>query len=59
MQTYGGVELQLHALLTSTPDRGEGSASCYGRFTLEGKAHKRQWDIMEKKKFLSLPGIEP
>jgi hypothetical protein len=33
MKTYGGMEVQLHAFLTSAPDGGEGSASCPGRFT--------------------------
>jgi hypothetical protein len=35
MQTYGRVEAQLHALLTSAPDEGEWPASRPGRFTLE------------------------
>jgi hypothetical protein len=34
MKTYVGVEVQLHAFLTSTLDEGEWSGSRSGRFTL-------------------------
>jgi len=33
LKTYGVVEVQLHALLTSAQGRGEWSASRSGRFT--------------------------
>jgi len=33
MKTYGGVEVQLHAFVTSELDGGEWSASRFGRFT--------------------------
>jgi hypothetical protein len=33
MKTYGGVEVQLHAFLSSVLDRSERSASLRGHFT--------------------------
>jgi len=38
MKTYGGVELQIHAFITSALDGGEWSASRPGRFTPGNKA---------------------
>jgi hypothetical protein len=35
MQTYGGVEVSIHAFSTSAPDGGKWSASRPGRFTPE------------------------
>ena len=33
MKAYGGVDVWLHALLTSSPDTAEWSASVHGGFT--------------------------
>jgi hypothetical protein len=38
MKVHSGVEVQLHALLTSAPDRGEWSAPRPGRITPKGKS---------------------
>jgi hypothetical protein len=38
MKTYGGVDEQLHAFLTSTLDEGKLSASRPGRFTPRERA---------------------
>jgi len=35
MKTYGGVEVQLHTLLTLGLDEGEWSASCPGHLSLK------------------------
>jgi hypothetical protein len=43
MKTYWGVEVQLHAFLTSALDGGEWSASRPGRFTPREKAPFTHW----------------
>jgi hypothetical protein len=69
MKAYGGLDVQIHIFLTSALVVGEWSASRPGRFTLEGRAHGTQWiggwvgpraglDDVEKRKFLTLPGLE-
>jgi len=37
LKAYKGVEVQLHSLLHSAPDAGEGSVSGLGRFTAGNK----------------------
>jgi len=44
MNTYWGVEVQLHALLTSALGGGEWSASRYGRLTPQGKIPRYSLD---------------
>jgi hypothetical protein len=39
----GGVEVQLHAFLTSALDEGEGSAAHPGRFTPKERAPGTHW----------------
>jgi hypothetical protein len=43
MKTYVGVEVHLHAFLTSPPDAGEWSASQAGRFTPRERAPGTHW----------------
>jgi hypothetical protein len=43
MKTYWGVELWLHAFLTSALDGGEWSASRPGRFTTRERAPGTHW----------------
>jgi hypothetical protein len=43
MKTYWGVEVYLHALLTSALDGGEWSASCPGRFTPRERVPGTHW----------------
>jgi hypothetical protein len=43
MKTYWGVEVQLHAFLTSALDEGEWSVSRPGRFTPRGRAPNTPW----------------
>jgi hypothetical protein len=68
MKTYGGVDVQIHVFLTSVLV-GEWSASRTGRFTPRGKSPGTHWiggwvdhraglDDVEKRKFLTLPGLE-
>jgi hypothetical protein len=70
MKTYWGVEIQLHAFLTSALDESEWLASRLGRFTLGERAlinpSIRDWvspraglDVVAKKQYIPLPGIEP
>jgi len=43
MKTYWGVEVQIHALLTSAVDGGEWSGSCTSWFTQEVRALDNRW----------------
>jgi len=43
MKTYGEVEMQFHAFLTSELDGGEWSASRPGRFIRGGKGPGTRW----------------
>jgi len=43
MKTYRGVEVQLHAFLTSALDGGEWSVSRPGRFTPRKRAPGAHW----------------
>jgi hypothetical protein len=45
MKTYWGVEVQLHAFLTSALDGGEWSASRPGRFTPQGM---NPWYLLDR-----------
>jgi hypothetical protein len=69
MKTYGGMDVQIHILLTSALAGGEWSASHHGCFTLGERAPGTHWiggwmdpraslDDAEKRKFFTLPGLE-
>jgi hypothetical protein len=69
MKAYGGVDVQIHIFLTSALSAGEWSVSRPCRFTPGERAHRTHWiggsvgpragqDNLEKRKFLSLPGLE-
>jgi hypothetical protein len=69
MKVYGGVDLYIHIFLTSALGGGEWSASRPGCFTPGERAPSTYWiggwvgpraglDDVEKRKFLTLPGIE-
>jgi hypothetical protein len=68
MKAYGGVDVQIHIFLTSALAGGEWSASRTGRFTPRFTPGERapgtHWiggaclDEVEKRKFLTLPGLE-
>jgi hypothetical protein len=69
MKTYGGVDVQTHAFLFSALAGGEWPASRPGRFTPGERDSRTYWiggwvepraslDDMEKRKFLSLAGLE-
>jgi hypothetical protein len=69
MKAYGGVDVQIHIFLISALIRGEWSASRPDRFTPGERAPGTHWiggwvnprpglDDVEKRKFLSLPGLE-
>jgi hypothetical protein len=69
MKAYGGVDVQIHIFLTSALAGGEWSASRPGRFTPRERASGTHWiegwvdpragvDDLEKRKFLTLPGLE-
>jgi hypothetical protein len=40
---YWGIEVELHAFLTSAPDGGEWSVSCLGCFTSGERAPSTHW----------------
>jgi hypothetical protein len=69
MKAYGGVDVQIHILLTSALVRHEWSASWPGRFNPGERASGSHWIggwvgsraglfDLEKRKFLTLPGLE-
>jgi hypothetical protein len=64
MKTYGGVDVKIHVLLTSTLVGNEWSASRPGYFTPRtlriGGCMGPRADLVyvEKRKFLTLPGLE-
>jgi hypothetical protein len=68
MKAYGGVDVQTHVLLTSALAGGGWSASRPGRFTpgesarsthsTGGWVDPRATLDVEKRKFLTLPGLE-
>jgi hypothetical protein len=69
MKAYGGLDVLIHIFLTSALVGGEWSASRPGRFTPGERAPGTHriggWvgprtglDDMEKRKFLTLPGLE-
>jgi hypothetical protein len=64
MKAYGGVDMQIHILLTSALVGGEWSASRPGRITpgthlIGGWVDPRAGlDDVEKRKFLTLPGLQ-
>jgi hypothetical protein len=69
MKVYGGVDVQIHIVLTSALVGGEWSASCPCCFTPGERAPGTHWtggwvdpraglDDMVKRKFLTLPGLE-
>jgi hypothetical protein len=69
MKAYGAVDVQSHIFLTSALVGGEWSVSRPGRFTsgerVPGTHRMGGWvgpradqDDMEKRKFLTLPGLE-
>jgi hypothetical protein len=70
MKAYGVVDVYIHIFLTSALVGGEWSASRPGRFTPGGKVTGTHWiggwvdpiaglDVVEKRKLLTLPGLEP
>jgi hypothetical protein len=70
MEAYGGVDIEIHMFLTSALFGGEWTASHPGYFTPEeGSPIIHQigglvgpstgLDYMEKRKFLTLLGLEP
>jgi hypothetical protein len=69
MKAYGGVAVQIHISLILALAGGEWSASRPGRFTPGERApgihwiggwvgHRAVLDDLEKRKFLTLPGLE-
>jgi hypothetical protein len=69
MKAYGGVDVEIHVLLTSALIGGEWSASRPGSFTPGERATGTHWigewvglraglDDVERRKFLTLPGLE-
>jgi hypothetical protein len=69
MKAYGGVDAEIHIFLTSALVGGEWSASRPSRFTPRERTPNTHWiggwvgpraglDNVEKRKFLTLPGLE-
>jgi hypothetical protein len=64
MKVYGGVDISIHVFMTSALVGGEWSASRPGRFTIGTHwiggyvSPRTSLDDVEKKKFLTLPGLE-
>jgi hypothetical protein len=69
MKAYEGVDVYIHIFLTSALAGGEWSAARPGRFTPGETAPGTHWiggcvdlrgglDAVEKRKFLTLPGLE-
>jgi hypothetical protein len=69
MKAYGGVDLEIHVFLTSAVVGEEWSVSRPGRFIPGERAPGTHWlggwvspigglDAAEKRKFLTLPGLE-
>jgi hypothetical protein len=69
MKAYEGVDVYIHIFLTSALAGGEWSVSRPGRFTPGERAPGTHWiggwvghraglDDVEKRKFLTLPGLE-
>jgi hypothetical protein len=69
MKAYGGVDVYIHIVLTSALVGAEWSASRPSRFTPGERApgthcigccvdHRAGLDDVEKRKFLTLPGLE-
>jgi hypothetical protein len=70
MKAYGEVDVQIHVFLTLALHGGEWSASRTFRFTPGGRYPGTPWiggwmgpktgmNYLEKRKFLTLPGLEP
>jgi hypothetical protein len=69
MKAYGGVEVQIHIFLTLALASDEWSASRPGHFSPGERASGTYWiggwvntrvglDDVEKRKFLTIPGLE-
>jgi hypothetical protein len=69
MKAYGEVNVEIHIFLTSALAGGEWPASLFGRFTFGERTLGTHWmggwvgpraglDDVEKRKFLTLPGLE-
>jgi hypothetical protein len=69
MKAYGGVDVYIHIFLTLALVGGEQSTSRPSCFTHRERAHTTYWtggwvdpraglDNVEKRKFLTLPGLE-
>jgi hypothetical protein len=69
MKAYGGVDVYIHIFLTSALVGGKWSASRPGHFIPGERASGTHWiggwvgpkaslDYVEKRKFLTLPGLE-
>jgi hypothetical protein len=56
MKAYGGVKVQLHAVLTFALGGGESSVSCPGRFTHGCVSYTASLDNVEKREISVLAG---